>query len=164
MNYSGVGAHHQNLSERQIQTIFNWSRALLLHFVLHWPQQAKENLWPFAVDHAIFIWNNLPSKDIKLCPLEILSNTLFPNHHHLQRTHVFGCPVYVLDPRIQDNQKIPKWSMRSRRGIYLGISKEHSSDRVRTQVEQNGIFFLPRKLHDASFIFIFFIRSRINTV
>ena len=25
MNYSGVGAHHQNLSERHIQTIFNWS-------------------------------------------------------------------------------------------------------------------------------------------
>ena len=80
-----------------------------------------------CVDHAVFIWNNLPSKDIKLCPLEILSNTLFPDHNHLQRAHVFGCPVYVLDPCIQDNQKIPKWSMRSRRGVYLGVSKEHSS-------------------------------------
>ena len=47
-----------------LQTIFNWSRALLLHFVLHWPQAADENLWPFAVDYAVFIWNNLPSKDI----------------------------------------------------------------------------------------------------
>jgi hypothetical protein len=31
----GVGAHHQVLAERQIQATFNWSRAYLLHFVLH---------------------------------------------------------------------------------------------------------------------------------
>jgi hypothetical protein len=40
--HSGVGAHHQVLAERHIQTIFNWSRANLLHFVLHWPQVAKK--------------------------------------------------------------------------------------------------------------------------
>jgi hypothetical protein len=35
--------------------------------------------------------------------------------------------IYVLDPRLQDAKKIPKWSMRSRRGIYHGVSKHHSS-------------------------------------
>jgi hypothetical protein len=40
---------------------------------------------------------------------------------------VIGCPVFVLDPKLQDAKKIPKWNMRSRRGVYLGISKHHSS-------------------------------------
>jgi hypothetical protein len=60
--FSGVGAQHQNYVERHQQTIFNWSRAMLLHLVLHWPQQANENLWPFFVDHAVYIWNNLPCR------------------------------------------------------------------------------------------------------
>ena len=57
-SYSGVGAHHQVLAERHIQTIFNWSRANLLHFVLHWPQMAtnQENLWPFAIDYAVYMY------------------------------------------------------------------------------------------------------------
>ena len=50
--YSGVGAHHQNLAECYIQTIFNRARAMMIHFVLNWPQMAQnqEHLWPFAVD------------------------------------------------------------------------------------------------------------------
>ena len=46
---SGVGAHHQNYTEQHLQTIFNWARTSLLHFVLHWPQQAQENLWSFTI-------------------------------------------------------------------------------------------------------------------
>jgi hypothetical protein len=128
-HHSGVGAHHQVLAERQIQTTFNWSRANLLHFVLHWPQMAKnrDNLWPFAVDYAVYLHNHLPILDIRVSPLEKLTSTIFHNYNHLIRSHTFGCPVYVLDPRLQDSKKIPKWSMRSRRGVYLGVSKNHSS-------------------------------------
>jgi len=124
---SGVGAHHQVPVERYIQTIFSMSRAMMLHFSLHWPQAAKADLWPFAVDHAVYIWNRLPNSVTKLSPLEHFTSTLFPNHHHLQRLHVFGCPVYVLDPKLQDGKRLPKWNKRSRRGVYLGISKLHSS-------------------------------------
>ena len=124
---SGVGAHHQNYMERHIQTIFNWARASLLHFVLHWPQQAQENLWPFAIDYSVYLWNSMPTRDGLLSPTELLDGTTFPNYHHLQRAHVFGCPVFILDPRLQDSKKIPKWSMRSKRGIYLGVSPFHSS-------------------------------------
>jgi hypothetical protein len=127
--HSGVGAHHQILAERQIQTTFNWSRANLLHFVLHWPQMAKnrDNLWPYAIDYAVYIHNHLPIRDNRLSPNELFTGTVFNNYNHLTRAHVFGCPVYVLDPRLQDAKKIPKWSVRSRRGIYLGVSKHHSS-------------------------------------
>jgi len=44
----------------------------------------------------------------------------------LQRLRVFGCPVYVLDPKLQDGKTLPKWERRSHRGIYLGVSKHRS--------------------------------------
>ena len=124
---SGVGAHHQNRSERSIQTVLNMSRAMMLHFGIHWPEQANTNLWPFAVDHAVYLWNRIPDVKNRLSPLEHFTQTTVKNHHHLQRLHVFGCPVYVLDPRLQDGKRIPKWDRRSRQGIYLGVSPHHSS-------------------------------------
>ena len=42
--------------------------------------------------------------------------------------HCWGCPVYVLDPVLQQGQKLPKWQPRSRRGVFLGFSRVHSSD------------------------------------
>jgi hypothetical protein len=54
--FSGVGAYHQNVVERASQTIFNWSRAMLLHYILHWPQAARLHLWPYAVDYALWLW------------------------------------------------------------------------------------------------------------
>jgi hypothetical protein len=41
---------------------------------------------------------------------------------------VFGCPVYVLDPTLQDAKKLPKWNRRSRRVVYLGYSRQHSNN------------------------------------
>jgi hypothetical protein len=49
------------------------------------------------------------------------------NCEFLRRAKVFGCPVYVLEPRFQDGKKIPKWEPRARRAQFLGFSKEHSS-------------------------------------
>jgi hypothetical protein len=39
-----------------------------------------------------------------------------------------GCPVYVLDPTLQDAKKLPKWNRRSRRAVYLGYSRQHSNN------------------------------------
>jgi hypothetical protein len=126
--FSGVGAHHQNYAERNIQSIFNMARAMLIHFAMHWPQASSTDLWPFAVDQAVYIWNHLPDSDTKLSPIELFTGTKFHNHHHLQNLHVFGCPVYVLDPTLQDAKKLPKWNRRSRRAVYLGYSKQHSNN------------------------------------
>jgi hypothetical protein len=73
------------------------------------------------------MYNNLPIRDMRVSSMERFTGTVFDNYNHLTRAHVFGCPVYVLDLRLQDNTKIPKWSMRSRCGINLGVSKHHSS-------------------------------------
>ena len=33
----------------------------------------------------------------------------------------------MLDPKLQDGKKIPKWNPKTWRGLFLGISPEHSS-------------------------------------
>ena len=43
------------------------------------------------------------------------------------RCHVWGCPVYVLEAKLQNDQKLPKWNRRARLGQFVGFSDEHSS-------------------------------------
>ena len=45
----------------------------------------------------------------------------------INRTRVWGSPLYVLDPKLQDGKKIPKWEKRSTTGILMGFSPAHSS-------------------------------------
>lgn len=114
ITYSGTGAHHQNgVAEQAIQTVTRWARAMLLHAVLHWPDQADLSLWPFALEHAIYLWNNMPSRETLMAPIEIFTCTKLPSYDHLQQSHVWGCPVYVLDPKLQDGKKLPKWLPRT---------------------------------------------------
>lgn len=128
IDFSGTGAHHQNgVAERAIGTVTRWARAMLLHSVIHWPDQADLELWPFALEYAVYLWNNLPNRESLLAPMEVFSSSKFVSYDFLNRMHVFGCPVYVLDPKLQDNKKLPKWSPRCRRGQYLGPSPTHST-------------------------------------
>ncbi len=59
--FSGVGAHFQNgVSKRAIQTVTSWALCFMMHQLIHWPEQFDETLWPFAMEHAVTIWNHLP--------------------------------------------------------------------------------------------------------
>ena len=82
------------------------------------------------MDHAIYIWNNISRQEasLQMSPTELFTGMKYQNHNHLQRLHVFGCPVYVLEPQLQDAKKLPKWKQRSHRYIYVGLSKVHSSN------------------------------------
>jgi hypothetical protein len=127
IEFCGVGAHHQNgIAERAIRTVTEWARAMILHAALHWPELASLEVWPFAMDHAVYIWNNLPKRELRISPLEIFSKTKV-DHDFLKRLHVWGCPVYVLSPKLQDGKSLPKWNPRSSQGQYLGLSDIHSS-------------------------------------
>jgi hypothetical protein len=42
--------------------------------------------------------------------------------------HLWGYPLYVLDPKIQQGQNIPRWEPRSKRGMFLGLSQQHASE------------------------------------
>jgi len=47
------------------------------------------------------------------------------DHHDLQTVHPWGCPAYVLDPKLREGSKIPKWAPHSHRGQYMGHSAIH---------------------------------------
>ncbi len=59
-------------------------------------------------------------------PNKVWSSVRYPSSELLQ-THVFGCPVCVLDASIQDEKKILKWTPWARLGLFLGFSDLHSS-------------------------------------
>jgi hypothetical protein len=99
----------------------------MLHSILHWPSMTNLELWTFALDYAIFIWNTLPNKRTHWSPNKIFSSSKADMTHILKRLRVWGCPVYVLDPALQDRKKKPKWSPCARRGVLLGFSSKHSS-------------------------------------
>ena len=110
LHFSGVGAHHQNFPEEALQTILNMSYTMLFHFAIHWPNTADIELWPFAVDHVIYLWNSLPHAKSKLSPLNFFTKNLHYNLLDLQWLHVFGCLVYVLDPQLQYRNNLRKWN------------------------------------------------------
>ena len=124
-SYSGVGAHHQNgIAEKRIRDLQDCARTMLIHAQRRWPGVINEHLWPYAIRNAADVDNNLPRLKTKQSPLERFSSVAVrPRAKHF---HPFGCPSYVLHPRMQDNKKGPKWSERSRVGIYLGNSPRHA--------------------------------------
>ena len=128
LTFSASNSHHQNgVAERYIGTISRMARAMLIHQALLWPRRHNVNLWPMAMDYAVWLWNNLPMDD-GLSPEEKWTRTKVANYDHLRRAHVFGCPCYVLNPKLVEGQKIPKWDPRSRQGKFVGYSKEHASN------------------------------------
>jgi len=104
-SFSGVGAKHQNAeAERAIQTVMYMARSFMIHAALHWGEDGSDNisLWSFAVDHAAWLYNRIPQRLSGITPLELMSHTK-SDHKDLMRTHVWGCPVYVLEAKLQDN-------------------------------------------------------------
>jgi hypothetical protein len=126
LSFCGTNAHHQNgVAERSIQTISNMARAMILHSSIHWKDGCDSSLWPMAVEYAAHIYNNTPHNVI--CPADIFTGSTV-SHHRLLDYHVWGCPVYVLDPKMQSGKKLPRWEPRSRGGMFMGLSRQHASE------------------------------------
>lgn len=128
-SFSGVHAQHQNSrAERSIGTIVGMARTFMIHTSLHWNERGTDDLalWAFAVKHAAWLYNRLPNAKSGLTPLELLTKTK-SDHRDLLRSHVWGCPVFVLDPKLAEGHKIPKWNRRSRMAQFMGFSDAHSS-------------------------------------
>ena len=127
IRYCGTNAHHQNgIAERSIRTVSNMARAMLLHSAAHWKNGVDSSLWPMAVTHAVYVYNNTPNAQ-NLCPADLFTGSTVPRHR-LRDLHTWGCPVYVLDPSLQAGKKLPRWEPRSRRGVFVGLSTIHSSE------------------------------------
>ena len=127
LSLSGVGSHGQNgVAERAIQSTVNSARTMMLHQALMWPAQFDMRLWPFAMNHAAYLWNHLPNGRGGIAPIEILTQSKLGSSP-LKNEHTWGCPAYVLDPKLQDGKKLPKWDPKTRQGQYLGKSPSHAS-------------------------------------
>jgi hypothetical protein len=71
------------------------------------------------------VYNTNPKDGV--CRADIFMGSAVPRHQFMD-LHVWGCPVYVLDPKIQQGQKLPRWAPWSKRGMFLGISQQHASE------------------------------------
>ena len=130
MTFSGAGAHHMDAdAERGIGTIVSlMARIRMIHAKLRWPDAITPALWPKAVDYTANIYNSGPRNN-NTCPLDILLRTVVPRSRLLALLHVWGCPAWVLHPKLQEGGKIPTWDPRSHDAIFVGLalSKRHTS-------------------------------------
>ena len=88
---------------------------MMLHQALMWPEQFDMRLWPFALDYSTHLWNNFPSRDGRISPMDIFSGSKSDNDV-LKAAKTWDCPSYVLDSRLQDGKNISKWETIARRG------------------------------------------------
>eukprot|EP00956_Cyclotella_meneghiniana_P010938 scaffold15299_cov23-Cyclotella_meneghiniana.AAC.9 len=105
LSFLGVGAKFQNgVAERGIQTVSSMAKANMFHAMLHWPGRKFIDMWPLAMQYAVWVHNRLPPDGF-------------------QRSY-----VYVLDPRLQDGKQIPKWDSKVQQGVFVGFSPDHSTN------------------------------------
>jgi len=117
LTFCGVNAHHQDdINECHIHSITDWACSMLIHAMVSWPDNISEQFWPIALQLAMDLHNNIPIS-CGLSPSEIFSGVKSTSNQ-LCDFHPFGCPIFVLDPSLQQGHKIPCWKPRSRVGVY----------------------------------------------
>ena len=128
---SSAGAHHSNgLAERGISIALSLARAQMHHQAIHWPEVSKPAQWPLAVLNSLWVANHIPQEDTGLSPYKMFTKQKSPDSK-LHNLHVWDCPASVLDKKISDGHKLPRWSPRSARCVYMGMSPKHLSVAVR---------------------------------
>jgi hypothetical protein len=80
----------------------------MVHSSLHWTDQGLDDisLWPFAVKHAVWLYRCIPNRLSGITSLELLTESK-ADHLDLLCSHVWGCLAIVLDPKLQNDQKLP---------------------------------------------------------
>jgi hypothetical protein len=127
ITFCGVNAHFQNaVAERRIRTLQDQARTMLIHAQHRWHKAIDAHLWPYALRVANEVHNSAPSvgrEDLK-SPFELFARSeVTPNLNHFQP---FGCPVFVLDNKMQSGKILPMWEVKLRMGIYLGMPMQHA--------------------------------------
>ena len=99
IKYCKVGVHHYNgVTEQTIRTITTSARTMLLYAMVCWPEEVHLNLWPFAIEYVVYLWNCLPRHPSGLSPQELFYSVV-STHDDMCSAKVRGCPTYMLDLR-----------------------------------------------------------------
>jgi hypothetical protein len=139
MKFSGVSAQFQNgVAENAIKIVTQKARSMMLHAALHWSGYVDQDLWPMAMSHAAYLHNHMPNPETGVSPTEIFPRTKDDKHQELKNTHPWGCPLYVLNPRLCEGHKLPRWEPWSRRSQYMGASPLHASTGALARNLQTG--------------------------
>jgi hypothetical protein len=88
-----------------VRSVLNMAQAMLLHASCKYRDSIDASPWPMAIKYAVYLFNYLPNAQ-QLSPAEIFIGTKAARHQLLS-IHVWGCPVYVLDPKLQAGPKFP---------------------------------------------------------
>ena len=98
---------------------------MLLHAKRYFLEAITTILWTHSLKAFIEQLNVIKVDDDGITPMEKFAVTTTDNT--LKNHHTWGCPVYVLDTRLQGNLSgLTKWEPRSRAGIYLVHSPFHA--------------------------------------
>lgn len=125
IKFCGIKARHQNgITEQHIRSITEHARTILIHAMISWSDIITEQLWPFAFHLAGDLHNTTPGPS-GLTPEEFFTGIKSGNH--FSDFHPCCCPIFMLDPSLQQGNKIPRWKPHSCIGTFLGFSPEHAS-------------------------------------
>jgi hypothetical protein len=126
LRFCGKNAHHQNgVAEKYIHNTSNMARSMILHAIMHCKDGIDATLRPQAVTYAAQVYTNTPKN--RVCLADVFTGSTVSGYK-LMDENVWGCPLYVLDPKNQQGQKLPRWEPQSRRGILLGLGRQHASE------------------------------------
>ncbi len=76
--------------------------------------------------HLVWVHNCVPNARSGLTPLESITRER-SDYKGLLCCHVWGYLVFVLEAKLQNDQKLPKWNQRAQMGQFVGFSDRHSS-------------------------------------
>ena len=106
------------------------ARTTLIHAALICPEHTLfTDIWKMTMDYSVWVYNRIPDMQSGLSTIIIWSRSRFePVSETLRKCHVWGCPTYVLEPKLHNPRvKIPKWAPRIQRRVNMGFRKIHST-------------------------------------
>ena len=118
--------HHNTRAEIAIQNSMYMARTFMVHSYFHWTDHGADEtpLWSFSIKQAVWLHNFLPNYCYGITPLELLTSNK-TDHRNLIRSQVCRCPIYVLDPKLQNHQRVTKWNRRSCLGQLINFSEQN---------------------------------------